>query len=67
VESIRSAIETATGRLAEHPDGAAGPDAAATAVHEEGLRVRVQGPDGTVITDMATAVGGGATAPIVTG
>lgn len=38
-------------------------DTAATAVPEQGLRIRVTGPGGDVITDMATALGGGASAP----
>jgi uncharacterized OsmC-like protein len=63
MESIRNAIETASGHLREHPDAAIGTDAAATAVREEGLRVRVEGPRGQVITDMSESVGGGATAP----
>jgi len=63
VESIRNAIETASGHLREHPDAAAGTDAAATAVLEEGLRFRVAGPTGEVTTDMSESVGGGATAP----
>src|SRR5512144_648562 len=63
MESIRSAIETASGHLREHPEAALGTDAAATAVCEEGLRFRVDGPNGEVITDMSESVGGGATAP----
>jgi uncharacterized OsmC-like protein len=63
VESIRNAIETAADRLAAHPEAAAGPDAAAVAVRLDGLRFRVDGPNGDVVTDMAEAVGGGATAP----
>jgi uncharacterized OsmC-like protein len=63
VESIRSAIETASGHLTEHPEAAAGTDAAATAVLEEGLRFRVEGPNGQVTSDMSESVGGGATAP----
>lgn len=63
MESIRSAIETAAGHLSEHPEAGAGTDAAATAVLEEGLRFRVAGPKGDVITDMSKMVGGGATAP----
>jgi uncharacterized OsmC-like protein len=62
VESIRSAIETASRHLTEHPEAVA-TDAAATAVREEGLRFRVEGPKGDVITDMSKTVGGGATAP----
>jgi uncharacterized OsmC-like protein len=63
VESIRSAIETASGHLTDHPEAAVATDAAATAVREEGLRFRVEGPNGDVISDMAKMVGGGATAP----
>jgi uncharacterized OsmC-like protein len=63
MESIRSAIETASGHLTEHPEAAVGTDAAATAVLEEGLRFRVDGPAGAVTSDMSKSVGGGATAP----
>jgi uncharacterized OsmC-like protein len=63
VESIRNAIETASGHLREHPDAAAGTDAAATAVLEDGLRFRVEGPNGQVTSDMSESVGGRATAP----
>lgn len=63
MESIRSAIETASDQLTEHPEAAVATDAAATAVREEGLRFRVEGPKGDVITDMSETVGGGATAP----
>ena len=63
MESIRNAIETASGYLREHPDAAAGTDAAATVVLEEGLRFRVAGPTGEVTTDMSESVGGRATAP----
>jgi uncharacterized OsmC-like protein len=63
MESIRNAIERASGHLRENPDAAAGTDAAATAVLEQGLRFRVEGPTGQVSTDMSESVGGGATAP----
>ena len=63
MESIRSAIEAASGMLSEHPEKAVGTDAAATAVREEGLRFRVEGPKGAVTTDMSESVGGGASAP----
>jgi uncharacterized OsmC-like protein len=63
MESIRTAIEKTSGYLREHPDEAKGTDAAATAVREEGLRFRVEGPKGAVTCDMAESVGGGATAP----
>ena len=63
MEAIRSAIETACAHLSEHPDKAVSTDAAATAVRENGLRFRVEGPTGAVTTDMAASVGGGASAP----
>jgi len=63
MESIRTAIETASGHLTEHPEAAIATDAAATAVREEGLRFRVEGPNGAVVSDMSKSVGGGAAAP----
>ena len=53
MEEIRSAIEKASGYLAENPDAATSTDAAATAVREEGLRFRVEGPKGSVTSDMS--------------
>jgi uncharacterized OsmC-like protein len=63
MEAIRNAMETASGYLREHPDAATGTDAAATAVREDGLRFRVEGPTGQVTSDMSESVWGGATAP----
>jgi uncharacterized OsmC-like protein len=63
MDSIRTAIETACAHLSEHPDKAVSTDAVATAVHEDGLRFRIDGPTGAVTTDMAASVGGGASAP----
>jgi uncharacterized OsmC-like protein len=63
MEAIRKAIEKASGYLRENPDAATGTDAAATAVREDGLRFRVEGPKGELTTDMSESVGGGATAP----
>ena len=60
---IRSALETAAGYLAEHPEAAVEPDTPATAVHDGGLRCRVSGPSGELTTDMATSLGGGGSAP----
>jgi len=62
-DSIRSAMETASSHLKEHPDAAAGTDAAATAFREGGLRIRVEGPNGALSTDMSKSVGGDASAP----
>ena len=63
MEAIRTAIEGACAHLAEHPEAGISTDAAATAVREDGLRFRVDGPKGALVTDMATSVGGGASAP----
>src|SRR5690349_19489380 len=63
MEAIRSAIEMACSHLREHPDKAVSTDAAATAVREDGLRFRVEGPGGAIVTDMAASVGGGASGP----
>ena len=63
MESIRSAITQASGYLVEHPEAATSSDAAATAVLEDGLRFRVDGPAGSLGTDMAKSVGGGASGP----
>ena len=61
---IATAVAGAREYLAAHPDEARYRDSAATAVVEDGLRVRVEGPDGAeVTTDMVTAVGGGGSAP----
>ena len=63
MKSIQNAVEEASRHLAEHPEAAGATDAAATAVREEGLRFRVEGPQGTVSSDMTKAVGGDASAP----
>jgi len=59
MQHIRESIDGAVAYLSEHPDDARYTDSAATAVLEEGLRVRVTGPQGEeVTTDMPSAVGG---------
>ncbi len=63
MDSIRSAIEQASQHLADHPEAAKGSDSAATAVREDGLRFRVDGPWASLSSDMAESVGGGASAP----
>ncbi len=56
--AIRAAIEGATAYLTEHPDEARYTDSLATARLLDGLRVRVEGPNGEVLeTDMPGAVG----------
>lgn len=63
-EKIATAVAGAREYLSAHPDEARYRDSAATAVVEDGLRVRVDGPDGaSVTTDMVSAVGGGGSAP----
>lgn len=63
MESIRSAIEQASGYLAENPKAARATDTAATAVREDGLRFRVDGPWSPLTSDMSKSVGGDASAP----
>jgi uncharacterized OsmC-like protein len=63
MDSIRSAMEQASTYLTEHPEAARASDSAATAVREDGLRFRVEGPWASLTTDMAESVGGGASAP----
>jgi uncharacterized OsmC-like protein len=63
MEAIRTAIETACAQLSDHPEKAVSTDAAARAVREDGLRFRVDGPSGSVTTDMAASVGGGGSGP----
>ena len=63
-DAIRAAIEGASAYLSDHPDEARYTDSLATARVEEGLRIRVDGPNGeSLLTDMPGAVGGGAAAP----
>jgi uncharacterized OsmC-like protein len=62
--SIRDAVHRTSKYLTERPDKARSIDRPATAVIEEGLRCRVEGPGGwSVVTDMPKALGGGAAAP----
>lgn len=61
---IGNAITSARSALASKPDAGPGPDRPASAVVEDGLRCRVEGPDGwTVVTDMPAAIGGEGSAP----
>jgi uncharacterized OsmC-like protein len=62
--SIRDAVHRTIKHLTEQPDKALSMDRPATAVIEEGLRCRVEGPGGwSTVTDMPKALGGGAVAP----
>jgi uncharacterized OsmC-like protein len=63
-QEIAAAIAGARSYLTANPDEARYRDSPATATLEDGLRVRVEGPDGApIVTDMVTGVGGGGTAP----
>ena len=63
-DAIRSALAGASAYLTEHPDQARYTDSLATATLGEGLRVRVDGPNGERLeTDMPAAVGGAGSAP----
>lgn len=63
-DAIRSAMEAASAYLTEHPDEARYTDSLATATLGDGLRVRVEGPNGERLdTDMPGAVGGAGSAP----
>ncbi len=62
-EHIGQSIERAIGYLSEHPEEARYTDSSATAVIE-GLKSRVESPDGaTVVSDMPKGVGGEDSAP----
>ena len=64
MSEIRESILNVRTALASNPDAGPSPDRPASAVMDEGLRCRVEGPDGwAVVTDMPAAVGGGAVAP----
>lgn len=61
---IAEAISSAKAYLAAHPDEARYRDSVASAVVEDGLRVRVTGADGSsLVTDMVAGVGGTGSAP----
>ncbi len=61
---IAEAVAGVREYFAGNPDEARSTDTEARAVLVDGLRVRVEGPnDWSVETDMATAVGGGGSAP----
>ena len=60
---MRRAITRASDHLGEHPEAGIGADAPASAVLEDGLRFRLEGPWAPLTSDMSESVGGGASAP----
>lgn len=63
-ERIRAAIEETMARLEADPELGRGSDTPATAIHEQGLEMRVEGPDDWAVrTDHREAVGGTESAP----
>lgn len=63
-ERIKKSIESVAEHLAERPDTAVSEDNTAVAVMTEGLRCRIEGPGGAVLTtDMPGTIGGDGTAP----
>jgi len=61
---IADAIARVRAHFEQHPEEAVGSDTFARARLIDGLRVDVEGPKGwSVATDMATSLGGGASAP----
>jgi uncharacterized OsmC-like protein len=61
---IKKSIEGAIQYLVTHRDECRYTDTAATAIVEEGLRCRAEGPDGAkLVTDMPKSVGGAGSAP----
>ncbi|MGH3713671.1 MAG: OsmC family protein [Micromonosporaceae bacterium] len=61
---IGRSIELARSYLTAHPGEARHTDSAASAMVEDGLRCRVEGPDGAVLyTDVPAGIGGASTAP----
>ena len=64
VTHIQQSIANVTTYLAEHPLECCYTDSAATAVVEDGLRCRAEGPHGALlVSDMPKALGGGGSAP----
>src|SRR5260221_5866468 len=64
VTHIQQSIENVTTYLAEHPEECRYTDPAATAVVEDGLRCRAEGPHGALlVSDMPKAIGGGGSTP----
>ena len=64
VENIRSSMEKTISYLKANPEKAINKGKAATAVLENGLKVRTTGPkDQMIVSDIPSALGGGESAP----
>ena len=64
ISNIRTSVEAVISYLEANPEEARYEDKGATAVVEEGLRCRVEGPDGSIlVSDMPKAIGGSGSAP----
>src|SRR5258708_16682814 len=64
VTHIQQSIENVSTYLGEQPEECRYTDSAATAVVEDGLRCRAEGPHGAMlVSDMPKALGGGGSAP----
>jgi uncharacterized OsmC-like protein len=63
MNTIRTAIELSSEQVTDHPEKARGTDSTATAVREDGLRFRVEGPWASLTSDVAESLGGGGSAP----
>ena len=62
--AIATALETVSAAIKQNPEKAHAKYATATATLTDGLKCRVTGPSGeTIVTDMAKAMGGEASAP----
>ena len=62
--NIQESIKSVISYLEANPEKARYEDKGATAVVEEGLRCRAEGPDGsTLVSDMLKAIGGAGSAP----
>jgi len=64
ISHIKESAENVINHYTENPEDARGPGTPVTAVMEDGLRCRVESPDGVaIVTDMPKGIGGGGSAP----
>ncbi len=61
---IKESVENVINHYTKNPEDARGAGALVTAIMEDGLRCRVESPDGVaIVTDMPKGIGGGGSAP----